>query len=339
MTNSDKRLRVAWVGCGNHATDNLLPYLRHTRANLVATCDVDKERAARAAQCFGAQRVYSDYRTLLAHEEIDALMVAVGPQLHFDISMAALEAQRHVFVEKPPSATVAQAVELAQKAEETGLQVMTGFMKRFATVNLMAREVVTSEGFGRPLSLVSQYMTAPGYFNDRTGFLHHHCVHYADLVQHLLGDVTEVQTRQLAFGATQLLYHINLQFASGALGFLQMGTIQSRGNPVEWLQIMSDGHRVEVNNVNRITYYRPNDQKWPYTAANLDFNSDALTWEPNLTVAINQDHKGYANELMHFVECVLTDQAPRPGPLESVKAMRLLKAIAESADAGETVAV
>lgn len=335
----ETRLRVAWVGCGNHATDNLLPYLRLTNTDLVATCDIDRTRAESAARIFGAKRVYSDYQDLLRHEELDALMVAVGPTQHYDITLAALEAGLHVFVEKPPAATAAQVEEIALVAAKTQRHVMAGFMKRYATANLMAYRLLNNPEFGKPLSLICQYMTSPGYFNDRMGFLYHHCIHYADLVQHLMGDVIEVQTRQVELGATRVLYQINLEFVSGALGFLQMGTNQSRGNPVEWIQVMSDGHRVVVDNVTRITHYRPTEQKWPLEAAVLDSQTDAITWEPNLTVAINQDHKGYANELIHFVDAILKGQAPQPGPEQSIKALRLLEAIALSADSKKSVSL
>lgn len=336
---SETRLRIAWVGCGNHATDNLLPYLRLTKTELVATCDIDKARAESASHTFGAKRVYGDYQALLKHEELDALMVAVGPRQHYDITVAALEAGLHVFVEKPPAATASQVEEIALIAAKKQRHVMAGFMKRFATANLMAYRLLASSEFGKPLSLVCQYMTAPGYFDDRMGFLHHHCIHYADLVQHLMGDVIGVQTRQVELGPTRVLYQINLEFASGALGFLQMGTNQSRGNPVEWIQVMSDGHRLVVDNVTRITHFRPTEQKWPLEAAVLNPETDAITWEPNLTVAMNQDHKGYANELIYFVNTILEGQAPEPGPKQSIRALRLLEAIALSADSKELVSL
>jgi myo-inositol 2-dehydrogenase/D-chiro-inositol 1-dehydrogenase len=335
----NNRLRVAWIGCGNHATDNLLPYLRLTRTELIATCDIDKARAEATARTYGATRAYQNYEELLQSEELDALMIAVGPKQHYEITLAALEKGLHVFVEKPPAATAAQAEEIAQVATDKKLHVMVGFMKRFATANLMMQRLISSPEFGKPLSLVCQYMTAPGYFNDCTGFLHHHCVHYADLVRHLMGDIDEVHTRQVALGPTVVLYQINLQFASGALGFLQMGTIQSRGNPVEWIQVMSDGHRVVVDNVTRITHYRPNEQKWPHDAAILNHRSDAVTWEPNLTVAHNQDHKGYANELLHFVDSILNGDAPEPGAQQGAEALRVLEAIGQSAAAGEPISL
>ena len=337
MSEAERRLRVAWIGCGIHATDNLLPYLRNTRAHLTAVCDVDPRRAEHAARVFGASDFTIDYRTLLQRDDLDAVMLAVGPRQHYEIAVAALESGLHVFAEKPPAATAAETRDLVARAEASSRKFMTGFMKRYATVNLMTHRIIRDPSFGKPLSLVAQYMTAPFYFEDTMGFLLHHCVHYADLVRHLMGDVREVQVRKTMLAPTRLNLHVNLTFDSGALGFLQMGTIQSRGNPVEWLQIMSEGHRVEVDNVHRLIYYRPNGQKWPLGEAALDPAGDALTWEPNFTAAINQDHKGYANELMHFVDSVLADEDPQPGPGDSLSAMMLLEAIAESAESGEVV--
>jgi myo-inositol 2-dehydrogenase / D-chiro-inositol 1-dehydrogenase len=327
-----ERLKIGWIGCGTHANEMLLPQLTRLPFEIAALCDTDEARLAGTAARFnlGADRLERDWRTLLARPGLEAIGVAVGPALHPEIGKAAIARGLPAFLEKPPAATAAAASELADASRRTRVPVVLGFMKRYSTANRIAANVLRKPDFGRPASFLGQYMTAPTYFErdpDYSGFYLHHCVHYMDLVPYLMGEVESLTARRHELAPGKLLLHVDFRFSTGAIGTLVMGTHQSRGTPVEWWQVMGDHRRIEVRNVHEVRYYRSPSLKLSQAQPTLTDGEDALLWEPNLTVAANEDHKGYAELLADFLRAARGEPNEAPTAADGARAMRLLDAV------------
>src|SRR3990172_3425786 len=102
----ESRLRVALVGCGRIADLQRLGYLDHPHAELAAVCDRDEARARRRAAEWGVPKVYTDLDRLLADPELDAVEILTPHHLHAEHAVAALEAGKHVSLQKPPTRTL-----------------------------------------------------------------------------------------------------------------------------------------------------------------------------------------------------------------------------------------
>jgi myo-inositol 2-dehydrogenase/D-chiro-inositol 1-dehydrogenase len=329
------RLRVGWIGCGTHANEMLLPQLIRHDVALAALCDTQADRLAQTAQRYGvdANRTTDDWTKLLARDDLDAVAMAVGPKQHTEIGQAVLARGLPLYIEKPPAADVAGAKALAEAARKAKRPVVLGFMKRYSTANRIACNVVRSKEFGAPASFLGHSMTAPTYFAkdvDYTGFYLHHCVHYLDLVPWVMGKVAEMSVRRHEIAPGKLLMHLDFRFASGALGTLVMGSHQTRGAPVEWWQVMGDHRRVEVRNVTEVRYTRSPPFKVDRADATLADADDTLVWEPNVTVAANEDHKGYHALLGDFVAAARGGTPDAPNAEDGVRAMELLAILAKS---------
>jgi myo-inositol 2-dehydrogenase / D-chiro-inositol 1-dehydrogenase len=323
-------VRIGWVGCGTHANEMLLPQITRHDVDLVAMCDIDAERLGKTARRFGVPEAgrTRDWTTLLARGDLDAVVVAAGPAGHLEVGLAALAKGLPVFVEKPPAATAREASFLADAAEKAGKPCIVGFMKRYSTANRIAANVIHGEGFGRPASFLGEYMTAPTYFTrdpDYTGFYLHHCVHYLDLVPWLMGEVTSLGARAHELAPGKLLIHVDFRFAGGGIGSLVVGTHQSRGTPMEWWQVMADHQRVEVMNVHEVRHVRAPPFKVSDPAASLANDTDTLVWEPNTTVAANEDHKGYHALMAAFLKAACGEPNDAPTARDGAKAMALLE--------------
>ncbi len=344
--------RMVWIGCGRHAEQMLLPQLMRQDVALVGVCDINPEAARGIARRYGIAQVATDYRDLLNLPAIDVVGMAVGPDAHRVMALAALERGCHVFMEKPCGATAADAVVIRDAARRAGKVVGVGFMKRFAAANRMAWNVVHGRGsgerarerFGAVVGLFCEYMTAPAYFANPQAtydsFYLHHCIHSMDLVRHFAGDVRELSVFRHEIAPGKLLLHVHLGFAEGAVGTLVIGTIQSRGTPVERLQIMGDHRRVEVDGVIGIRFFRDPPFKADDPAATLADAVDTLCWTPNFTAAVNEDFKGYHPMLTAFFGLLDGQATGMPTIDDGVAAMRLLDALVTGAQApGKTVTI
>lgn len=321
-------LKIGWIGCGVHATQMLLPQLVRHDVKLVALCDIDGNRLQAAGRQFGVTNLTNNAEDLIATVGLDAIGMAVGPDQHLAFGKKALERGLPVFMEKPPSGSAAGARELLAASEKAGKPLLVGFMKRYSAGNKIAANIVRSGKFGPVLGLTGYYMTAPGYFVgnvDYTGFFLHHCVHYMDLVSFLVSPVTKLTARKVEKEPGKVLFHINFDFECGAIGTIAMGTIQSRGAPVERIELMGDHQRLEVDNVIEVRWNRNPPFKVDDPNASLADGVDSMTWKPNFTAAANEDPKGYHSLLADVVPALQGRQTPAPTIADGVIAMERLE--------------
>lgn len=128
-----KKLKVGIVGCGGIATGKHLPAMkRNGNFEVVAFCDLIEERAQKAKEEYGTEdaRVYTDYTELLK-EDVEAVYVLTPNSSHAPISIAALEAGKHVMCEKPMAKTYAEAKAMTEAAERTGKILTIGYQNRY----------------------------------------------------------------------------------------------------------------------------------------------------------------------------------------------------------------
>ena len=119
-----KSLGIGVIGAGDVALKLYLPVINDidpSRAWLAALADVDEERARRAQAKFGGRRMFSDYRDLLACPDVDVVVNLTRHKAHAEINLAALDAGKHVYSEKPMATTLDEANRIVEKAASAGL--------------------------------------------------------------------------------------------------------------------------------------------------------------------------------------------------------------------------
>ena len=120
-----RKLRIGIIGCGVGQL-HLQGFAEIPRAEVVAIAGLDEERCHSLAKQFGVPRVYRDYQDLVADPDIEAVTVAVPNILHFPVALAALEAGKHIMVEKPlaPSSEEGEKIIAAARRAERVLGVV-----------------------------------------------------------------------------------------------------------------------------------------------------------------------------------------------------------------------
>jgi predicted dehydrogenase len=129
-----KWVNIGIIGCGGIAQGAHMPgYSKLPKAKMVACCDVDAKKAKEAAGKFGIGKVFTDYRELVALDEIDAVSVCTPNFAHRDPTVAALEAGKHVLVEKPMAMNSTEARSMIKAAKKHGRKLMVGLNYRWGT--------------------------------------------------------------------------------------------------------------------------------------------------------------------------------------------------------------
>lgn len=145
------KVRVGVIGCGGIAFGKHLPALaKLEQVDIVALCDIEEEKASKAAKEYGAEgaKVYTDYRELLEDKTIDVVHVCTPNDSHAEISIAALESGKHVMCEKPMAKTAEEARQMVEAAKRTGKKLTIGYQNRFRADSMYLKQFCEDGGLG-----------------------------------------------------------------------------------------------------------------------------------------------------------------------------------------------
>jgi predicted dehydrogenase len=176
-------------------------------ARLVVAADEDGGRAHAAVDQLGYERSVDDWRAVVADDAVEAISIATPNRLHREVALAAAEAGKHVWIEKPVGRIPAETAEIAAAVERTGVRSLVGFNYRHAPAVRHARELIRSGALGTVDHFRSQWIAA--YAADPRGALTWRFrreeaglgilgdlgSHAVDLAQHLLGPIAAVTAR------------------------------------------------------------------------------------------------------------------------------------------------
>ena len=146
-------LRAALAGVGRIADMHYIGYSTTPKAELAALCDVDPDLLSRRAAEWGVEKTYTDFDDLLSDPDVDAVDIITPHYLHAPMTIAALEAGKHVTVQKPMALSIAEADAMIEASERAGrlLRVIDNY--RFHPPFVRARQILESGGIGEPMSI------------------------------------------------------------------------------------------------------------------------------------------------------------------------------------------
>ncbi|CAN5733521.1 Gfo/Idh/MocA family oxidoreductase [soil metagenome] len=281
LQNDTDHLRIGVLGCGQIAQAAHFEAVRKAQnASLYAICDVAEDLLRRMAVQHEPNKTFTSYEQMLSDDDIDAVVVAIADQFHVDATLRALDAGKHVLVEKPLGVSIEECKLVAEKADNTGLIVQVGSMKRFDPGITQARAFINS-AIGEVLALKAWYCDStyrysmtdtlqPLFAENRDAkrpagdpkldkrryFLLGHGSHLVDTARFLGGDLVSVHARLVEkFGAYS--WFVDTEFESGANGHLDL-TIAVRMDWHEGFQVYGE-HGSVIGKTYNPWYLRSSD--------------------------------------------------------------------------------
>ena len=118
-------VRVGIIGAGSFTQQRHIPKLQElSGVDILAVCNRTQQTVQEVAKTFGIPRAFTDWREVIAQPDIDAVLIGTPPYAHHQITLAALEAGKHVLCEGRMATNLREAREMEQKARESGLKTM-----------------------------------------------------------------------------------------------------------------------------------------------------------------------------------------------------------------------
>ena len=196
--NTRSKIGVGVIGAGRigklhieHLAQNI------PEVELTTICSLNLSDIKSLAEQYNVPKVTTDYNTLLADPEIDAVLVTTPTNTHVEISQAAAKAGKHIFCEKPIAFDLAQIDETLAIVEAAGVKFQVGFNRRFDASFKRVREAVASGEIGEPhiMRITSRDPAPPPieYVKVSGGIFLDMTIHDFDMARYLIGDeVVEV---------------------------------------------------------------------------------------------------------------------------------------------------
>jgi len=202
-------IKTVFAGCGRISDLHALGYHHSRKGRIYGLYDPDHEKAAAKAALWQAEKIYSSYKDILADPEVDLIEILTPHHLHCDMAIAAIEAGKHVSLQKPMAINLDEddRIVAAVKASETIFRVYENFV--YYPPYVKAREMIENGDIGEPLSVNLRVRCgcSPAAwdipldawqwrFNPQTGggcpIMFDHNYHNFSLILYLLGAVEQV---------------------------------------------------------------------------------------------------------------------------------------------------
>ncbi len=256
----------------------------------------------------GTVKTYADYHELLANPDVQGVIIATPTSTHHDVVIAAAEAKKAIFCEKPTALTLAATDNMIAAVEKAGVEFQVGFMRRFDKHYAAAFEQIKAGTIGTPMVVRSigrdPFRTSMEFANPAVsgGLIVDMGIHDFDIVRWMTGaNIDRVYTEVASLKYPELLTvgdvdnaMINVRFEGGQLGNIEVSRTSGYGYDIRATVVGTEG-TLEIGYLQETAVVR--------------LNKNGLQHD---IVPYFQERFGpaYTAQIVHFVECLRTNQAP-----------------------------
>jgi UDP-N-acetylglucosamine 3-dehydrogenase len=304
-----KKLGVAVVGAGAWGRNHVRAYKEIPITQLVAVCDVDPTRARALAAQFDAE-AYTSSEEMLKNKEVEAVSVCTWSTMLAVEAAKALDAGKHVLVEKPMAANAVEAEKLVEKAEENALLLTVGFLMRFIPGLQRIRDDIQKKAIGNLVCATAKRVSQwPERLGD-VGVVKDTAIHDIDAMQFITGEQPSsvyARTGCMRHKKFEDYAHIMLTYENGESAFIESNWL----TPYKTRTLVVTGSEAIMR---------------------LDYMTQEL-WIENAKESIQPRYpfqEPLKLELQHFAECILEKQKPQISGQDGVKALCVAEAVLKS---------
>jgi myo-inositol 2-dehydrogenase / D-chiro-inositol 1-dehydrogenase len=341
-----KPVRVGVIGCGRVTAHRHLPALsRIPNAEIVALADCDPTLLKDVADRFRVPHRYPDVRTLLDKTSVDVIAVCVPVELHAEVALAALDAKKHVFIEKPLSVDLEQADLIREQAVRANCKVLVGFNFRWHRLIRQAQELMEQGAVGQVEMIRTVFASAheTSEWQMRRcsggGALFDQAIHLFDLWRFLLkSEVAEVFATSRSGPWEDETAMVTARLTNGVLATAACSERTGENNEVEiygrrgrlhvscyrfdGLSYLAQGS-IPGNGRSRLEALARTLKTLPGSLAQLRYGGDVLA--------------SYRDQWIHFLNTICDGENPDCTVEDGRRAMEIVFAAMASASTGQSV--
>ncbi len=332
-----KQLKVGIIGAGRIGSLHAKSICYNVpTAKVVGITDVFAENAKKVADELGIEKVYADYKEMLADPEVEAVLVCSSTDTHADIAIEAAKAGKHIFCEKPVDLTPSKVEAVIAAVKEAGVKLQVGFNRRFDHNFANIRSMVNDGKIGDvhivkitsrdPEPPSAQYAAVSGgMFIDMT-------IHDFDMACFMAGsEVTEVYANATCLVDPAIgeagdvdTAIISLKFANGAIGVIDNSRRAAYGYDQRVEVFGSKGAAMASNDTPTNVVY---------------MGADGVVSDKPLYFFLERYMQSFRDEMLQFVDAVLEDKPVPATGVDGLNAILIALAAKKSVAEGRPVLI
>jgi predicted dehydrogenase len=350
-----RKIKVAIIGTGSISHFHASAYKKLSQVDIVAVCDINKDRAEEFAKKYDVPKVFTDYNKMLSMEEIDAVSVTAWNNIHAPASIAALKAGKNVLCEKPLALNTLEAEEMLKVSKETSKLLMVGFVRRFGSNAIALKEMASNGELGNiyyaKTGCTRRWGNPGGWFSDKKrsggGPVIDLGVHMIDLVRYISGKPKAISVSASTFnllgmkpGAKGISKYCAKDYdefndvEDCATAFIRFDNDMTLTFETSWVQNIKQDHLYLD-----IFGNKAGAQLEPAVEIYKDMNGYLTNSVPLIsTESYSFDHN-FDEEIKHFIDCVQNGTECINTAEDGVEIMKILDAIYESAKSKHEVII
>jgi len=266
---------LGFIGAGSYANDVLIPAFKAAGASLVSVASNGGVSSLQACKKFGFQEATTDVGSILSNPDINAVVITTRHDSHARFVLEAMEAGKHLFVEKPLCLTrqelsAIQSTYISKKEAGTPLLLMVGFNRRFAPHVQKLKTLICGRKAPKTfiMTVNAGPMPANHWTQDRTiggGRIVGEACHFIDLLRYLAASPIKSHQRISLNSTTQDTVTLQLSFEDGTIGTIHYFANGNKSFPKERLELFCAGQILQLDNFRRLKGFG-----WPgFTKLNL----------------------------------------------------------------------
>ncbi len=318
------KVRIGIVGTGYVGNVHGRIYSRDERAEIAALFDIVPERAERTAKIIGG-KVCASREELL--DNCDAVLVTAPNKTHKEIALAAIDAGKHVFCEKPISIGIDNAAELREAANAGKGVFQVGHNRRFAPVYAKLKELLRSDdAHSAHIKMNRGELKNPvwtGDVNVTGGFLYETTIHLFDMMRFQFGEIDEL----VAYGSQHEYpeideFSIIFKFKSGFHCTFASSSDASWHFPFERIEVFCHHRTIMTEEMERLLDSR-----------GMDANFETLSFH----MTEKEERWGYVQEDKAFIDAILSGSPPPVTAEDGFKSVELVESVYKAISIGERI--
>jgi len=304
-----KKLGVAVVGTGFWGKNHARVYKELASTELVAICDASAERAKSIANQFGV-KAYTNNARMLRNEAIEAVSICTWSTSLAKEALKALNAGKHVLVEKPMATNVKQAERLVDAAEKNDLHLTVGFLMRFIPGLQHIREAVANKKLGELVCVTAKRVSQwPERIGD-VGVVKDTAIHDIDIMRYISSKdpiTVYAKTGSMRHKKFEDYAQIMLTYEDGKTAFIESNWL----TPYKTRTLTVTGSEAIM--------------RLDYITQELWIEDAKESWQPRYPW-----QEPLKLELQHFADCVSVKKEPLVTATDGVKALQIAEAALQS---------
>lgn len=341
-----RKLRFGVIGAGMAGPLNAGALRDISDVEIVAFSTRREEICKSFCEEYGIPDYYTDYRDLLAREDIDAVCVGTPPYLHEEMVTAAAKAGKHVMCEKPIAVNLEEADRMIQVCREAGVKLGVIFMYRFMDQAQMIKQAIDEGRLGKLISVdcSGKCFRSDEYYasgdwrgtwkGEGGGGLMSQTIHFIDLMLYLVGDVERLQGRYMTTIHPEIevddAANASFKLKNGAIGTVISATAVRPGYP-RYIEIHGEKGTIKIVEEEIVEWKVEGMKEEDYLTK---VKADSGDTASGAGYVATENHR---RQYVDFIDAIRNDREPMVNGEEGRRALEFIRAIYQSGDTGKDV--